>query len=276
LLARSLACTHVLYLFSFCLSVSLSLSCPHACILTFVPQLLQTLDITKKCITNLERERRTIHEAAIAHGYTLVEGQAFTMTTAAPIVDLHIQYVRVLLQLRNLDDMRGNAAAYVVAMDISGARNLISQSLDPDYRSKLEDTAERLRRSLGLPTPWTEEHPDFKVWCLGEHMCACVHASVCAVCMCCVRYVCMLRACMHAWQHAFLRACVHACLRACVPACGVHARVSGCVHGCVHACVHVYTARCPFLLTHPSPPRHTWTGFATLRYTTCSCWWSAR
>ena len=94
----------------------------------------------------------------------LSEGAAFKLDDVAGSVEtIPKQYVRVLLQLRNLDDMRGNAASYVAAMDVSGARTMVSQSLDPEYRLKLEATAARLQRELDLPEGWTEDDPEFVV-----------------------------------------------------------------------------------------------------------------
>ena len=73
-----------------------------------------------------------VDKAAVAAGFVLRGGESFMFSYVVPEIETtHVQYVRVLLQFRNLDDMRGNAASYVAAMDVSGARSMISQSLDP-------------------------------------------------------------------------------------------------------------------------------------------------
>lgn len=123
----------------------------------------QTYDITSTSLKTLTKELAEIEGVAAEKGYVLAKGHLFAVQAATPAVDPRVQYVRALLQLRNLDNMRGNAASYVAALDVAGARGVVAQSLDAGYRARLEGTARRLQAQLRLAAPWTEAHPEFQV-----------------------------------------------------------------------------------------------------------------
>jgi hypothetical protein len=130
-----------------------------------ISPMLQTWDITHKRIEYLEGEIAEILEIAAQQDFVLDQGAAFSLDVHAPAVDLHIQYVKTLLHVRQLNDMCSTAAVYAASMDTTAARAMIARAHDSSLLARLKATLEDIEQKLGITSQWAEDDSRFKVRC---------------------------------------------------------------------------------------------------------------
>lgn len=100
---------------------------------------------------------------AEALGLTLEEGATFTISEHVPAADDHVHYIKLLLQLRMVQDLHGTGGAYMAALDMAAARDIITKTHSHQFRADVETKLAALESKLGITTRWTEADPLFQV-----------------------------------------------------------------------------------------------------------------